>query len=159
MTYLIDAGPTGISVTGFDNLNRGMVNIAYMTVYFDELIAHFNVNWLSPVKIRRTLVGGSKRMLVWDDLAADEKIKIYDKGIEIKSKEGERELLVDYRSGDMWAPKIDHKEALAKEIAYFNECVMQNKKPFNDGQAGLEVVKLLTASDLSLNEGGKVVKL
>ena len=108
--------------------------MAYITVYFaDNVIAHFNVNWLSPVKVRTTLIGGQKKMLVWNDLDPDEKIKVYDKGVEVKNVEGVYDLLVSYRSGDMWAPKVEQTEALKLEAEYFVDCVTNNKTPINDG--------------------------
>ena len=102
------------------------------------MIAHINVNWLSPVKVRTTLIGGEKKMLVWNDLEADEKIKIYDRGVQMSSREGVYDLLVSYRSGDMWAPKIEQTEALKAESAYFVECINSGKTPFNDGHGRLE---------------------
>jgi len=105
------------------------------------------------------LIGGEKKMLVWNDLEADEKIKIYDRGVQVSNGEGLYELLVSYRSGDMWAPKVEQTEALRNEIAYFTDCVRNDRKPFNDGEAGLRVVKMLEAADQSLRERGKVVQL
>jgi predicted dehydrogenase len=117
-------------------------------VYFpDKVIAHINVNWLSPVKVRMTLIGGEKKMLVWNDLEADEKIKIYDKGVNVTSREGLYDLLVHYRSGDMWAPQIEQVEALTRELAYFVECISKDKTPVNDGEAGLRVVRMLEAAN------------
>ena len=106
MDYLIKADPEAIVATGQGHLN-GHEDVAFMTLYFPEkVIAHINVNWLSPVKVRTTLIGGEKRMLVWNDLEADEKLKVYDKGVKISSREGVYELLVSYRSGDMWSPQL-----------------------------------------------------
>ena len=134
--------------------------MAYITVYFgDNMIAHFNVNWLSPVKVRTTLLGGEKKMVVWNDLEADEKIKIYDKGVEIKNGQGLYDLLVSYRSGDMWAPKVEQLEALAAESRYFIQCINSGEVPFNDGMAGLRVVKMLEAADRSLAGKGAAVRL
>ena len=131
-----------------------------MTIYFEHnIIAHINVNWLSPVKIRTTLIGGEKRMVVWNDLEADEKVKVYDKGVQISNREGLYNLLLSYRSGDMWAPKVDQTEALKAECEYFVDCVQNNKQPFNDGQAGLEVVKMLEAADKSIKERGRIVQI
>ena len=125
-----------------------MEDMAYLTYYFDDnVIAHINVNWLSPVKVRTTLVGGQKKMLVWNDIEPDEKIKIYDKGVEVKSVNGVYDLLVSYRSGDMWAPKVDQIEALKLEAQYFIECCTNGTKPINDGAAGLEVVRMLEGAD------------
>ena len=117
------------------------------------------MNWLSPVKVRNTLIGGKKKMLVWDDLQSDEKIKIYDRGVEVNNKEGIYNLLVDYRSGDMWSPRVDHEEALKRELRYFIDCIKRNKPPINDGHAGLRVVKLLELTDQSLRNKGKVIKI
>lgn len=160
MDYVLKEKPVAIIAHGVDHFNRNLENIAFVTVYFESnMIAHFNVNWLSPVKIRRTLIGGNKKMLVWNDLEADEKIKIYDKGVDIKTKEGVYSLLVNYRSTDMYAPKIENIEALQLEAEYFVDCILNNKTPFNDGHAGLRIVKMLEASNISLKNGGKLVKL
>ena len=128
--YLIDQSPEEIVATGETHLN-GFEDIAFITLYFpDEVIAHINVNWLSPVKVRTTLIGGAKKMLVWNDLEADEKLKIYDKGVQITSREGLYNLLVNYRSGDMWAPKLEQVEALRQELSYFVDCIMQGQNSF-----------------------------
>ena len=160
MDYLIKDKPIAISAIGVDHFGRDLENIAYVTLYFNNnMIAHFNFNWLSPVKIRKTLIGGEKKMLVWNDLEADEKIKIYNKGVNIKSKEGVYELLVDYRAGDMLSPRIAPTEALRVESEYFVDCVLKNITPINDGQAGLRIVKMLKASDTSLKHKGKLINL
>ena len=139
---------------------NGHADVAFLTVYFpNNVLAHINVNWLSPVKVRTTLIGGRDKMLVWNDLEADEKIKVYDKGVTVTSKEGVYDLLVSYRSGDVWAPKVDQTEALKAELAYFLDCIAGGTTPFNDGEAGLRVVRMLEAADRSLAERGKVVPL
>ena len=131
-----------------------------MTIYLpSNAIAHINVNWLSPVKVRTTLIGGEKKMLVWNDLEADEKLKIYDKGVQMNNGHGLYELLVSYRTGDMWAPRVEQAEALKVELTYFIDCVTRDQTPFNDGQAGLRVVRILEAADQSLKERGKAVQL
>ncbi len=160
MSYLIKAKPEAVSASGQVHLN-GFEDLAYMTVFFsDKIIAHINVNWLSPVKVRTTLIGGEKKMVVWNDLEADEKVKVYDKGVEITNgREGVYDLLVSYRSGDMWAPKVDQTEALKTEAKYFVECVRKNETPFNDGMAGLRVVRLLEAAAQSLKHRGRPVQL
>ncbi|MDO8931098.1 MAG: hypothetical protein Q7U97_01760, partial [Rhodocyclaceae bacterium] len=122
-------------------------------------IAHLNVNWLSPVKVRTTLLGGEKRMLVWNDLEADEKIKVYDKGVEVSSAENVYNLLVSYRSGDMWSPRVEQKEALGLECRYFADCVETGQSPFNDGEAGHRIVKMLEATSVSLKNRGELVYL
>ena len=157
--HLISQTPEAISATGQTHLN-GHEDVAFITLYFpDKVIAHINVNWLSPVKVRTTLIGGEKKMLVWNDLEADEKIKIYDKGVNIKTKEGLYNLLVHYRSGDMWAPQIEQVEALTRELAYFVECIAKDKKPMNDGEAGLRVVRMLEAANASIRKRGALVPL
>jgi predicted dehydrogenase len=159
MDHLIRSKPEAIAATGEKHLN-GHEDIAYMTLYFpNNVIAHINVNWLSPVKVRTTLIGGEKRMLVWNDLDADEKVKIYDKGVNITSHEGVYELLVSYRSGDMWAPQLEQGEALRQELNYFVECATAGKKPHNDGCAGLRVVQMLEAATESLSKRGAIVEL
>jgi predicted dehydrogenase len=159
MDHLLQAKPEVVVASGQSHLNSHE-DVAYITIYLaDRMIAHFNVNWLSPVKVRTTLIGGEKRMVVWNDLEADEKLKIYDKGVAITSGQGVYELLVSYRSGDMWAPRIDQGEALAAEARYFLECIGSGTTPFNDGAAGLRVVRLLEAADRSLRERGKPVAL
>jgi predicted dehydrogenase len=159
MDHLIKARPEGVAATGQGHLN-GHEDVAYMTIYFpDKVIAHINVNWLSPVKVRTTLIGGEKRMIVWNDLEADEKVKIYDKGVEITSREGVYELLVNYRSGDMWSPQLEQIEALRDELGYFVECVSSGVEPFNNGCAGLRVVEMLEAASESLSKKGAFVRL
>src|SRR5208283_1814702 len=154
MDHLIKDDPEAVVATGEKHLN-GHEDVAFITVYFPRnVIAHINVNWLSPVKVRTTLIGGQKKMLVWNDLEADEKIKVFDKGVEITSAEGVRELLVNYRSGDMWSPQIEQVEALRLELAYFAECITENRVPFNDGLAGLRVVRMLEAADRSIKKRG-----
>ncbi|HVZ19095.1 MAG TPA: Gfo/Idh/MocA family oxidoreductase [Terriglobales bacterium] len=156
---LVDAAPQCVVATGQSHLN-GHEDVAYMTIYYgDRMIAHINVNWLSPVKVRTTLIGGEKKMLVWNDLEADEKIRIYDKGVAITSGQAVHDLLVSYRSGDMWAPRIDQMEALAVETRYFSECVSTGKTPINDGRAGLRIVRILEAANKSLAQGGAPVQL
>lgn len=160
MDHVIKERPVAISATGVDHFGRNLENIAYITVYFkSNLIAHFNLNWLSPMKIRMTLIGGKKKMLVWNDMETDEKIKIYDKGVKVSSAESVYNLLVEYRSGDMWAPRIDHTEALKTELQYFVDCILCNKEPVNDGNAGLRIVRMLEAADASIKMKGKYIKL
>ena len=159
MDFLIQQKPDAVIATGEAHLN-GLTDVAYLTVYFPgNTIAHINVNWLSPVKIRTTLVGGEKKMLVWNDLEADEKIKVYDKGVQMQNGHGLHELLVSYRAGDMWAPRVEQAEALQVELAYFLDCVTKNQTPLNDGVAGYRVVKLLEAADQSLRERGKAIQV
>jgi len=159
MDHIIKGEPEAIVATGERHLN-GVEDVAFMTIYFPRnVIAHINVNWLSPVKIRTTLIGGQKKMLVWNDLVADEKIRVYDKGVQIASGEGIRDLLVSYRTGDMWAPQVEQLEALHVELDYFADCIMNGKTPFNDGHAGLRVVRMLEAAEASIRKRGELVRL
>jgi predicted dehydrogenase len=159
MDHVIKAEPEAIVATGEKHLN-GVEDVAFMTIYFPQnIIAHINVNWLSPVKIRTTLIGGQKKMVVWNDLVADEKVRVYDKGVQITSGEGIRDLLVSYRTGDMWAPQLEQTEALHAELEYFTSCILNNKTPFNDGHAGLRVVRMLEAAEESIRKKGELVRL
>jgi predicted dehydrogenase len=159
MNHLLHKDAEAISATGQAHLNK-YEDIAFITAYYpDKLIAHVNVNWISPVKVRTTLIGGEKKMLVWNDLEADEKLKIYDKGVDVKNQEGVYNLLVSYRSGDMWAPQVEQVEALKLELQYFVECIQKNQNPFNDGCTGLKVVRMLEAACESLAKRGELVHL
>ena len=160
MDHVIKEMPEAVVATGERHLN-GVEDIAFITVYFPKkIIAHINVNWLSPVKVRTTLIGGEKKMLVWNDLEVDEKIKIYDKGVSMSANPSNlRQLLVSYRSGDMLAPQVEQIEALRAETAYFLKCIEENKSPFNDGVNGLRVVRLLEAAEKSIRKRGEVVAL
>ncbi|MBL4889641.1 MAG: Gfo/Idh/MocA family oxidoreductase [Candidatus Lindowbacteria bacterium] len=160
MDYLIDKDPISVTANGSDHYGRNLIDVGYVTVnYENNLIAHFHVNWLSPVKIRRTLVGGSKSSLVWDDLRADSNIMIYDRGVEIETKEGMYDLLASYRMGDMRSPMIGVREALAEEVSYFVDCIRRNEQPFNDAAAGARVVKILEAANRSLEGHGVPITL
>ena len=160
MDYVINEKPTALLATGAEHFGTDLEDVAYVTVFFDNnLIAHFNVNWLSPVKIRSTIIGGEKKMLLWNDLEADEKIKIYDKGVNVESNEGLYNLLVEYRSGDIQVPRIDHIEALKLEAEYFVNCILNNEIPFNDGYAGLRIVRMLEATDKSLKNNGEMINI
>jgi predicted dehydrogenase len=159
MDYIITERPEAVVATGGRHLN-GHADMAFITVYFPcNIVAHVNVNWLSPVKVRTTLIGGKDKMLVWNDLDVDEKIKIYDKGVDIASGQSVYDALVSYRTGDVWAPKVEQTEALKVELQYFIDCIVNDRTPSNDGEAGLRVVRLLEAAEASLKERGKLVSL
>jgi predicted dehydrogenase len=144
---------------GIANFN-GKENLAHICIYFeDNCFAHFHINWVSPVKIRRIIVGGDKKMLVYDDMENFEKIKVYDSGVEFKSAESIHEALVQYRIGDMFSPKVNQTEALALGAQEFISAINENRAPITGGKEGLEVVRLLEASDISLANMGKIVEL
>lgn len=160
MDYLIREKPEGVVATAAKHLN-GLEDLAFLTFYFPQnIMAHINVNWLSPVKLRTTLIGGEKKMLVWNDLEADEKVRVYDKGVEAAAgAEGLYQVLMKYRTGDMWAPQVEHTEALKKELDYFTDCVSNNRTPINDGKAGWRVVSMLEAANRSVKQKGGFVEL
>jgi predicted dehydrogenase len=159
MDYVIQEKPEAVVATGARHVN-GVADLAFITVYFpNDVVAHLNLSWLSPVKVRTTLIGGTEKMLVWNDLEPDEKIRVYDKGVHITNGHSAVDALVSYRSGDVWAPKIQQTEALKLELEYFADCILNDRRPSNDCAAGLRVVRLLEAADQSLKERGKVVYL
>jgi predicted dehydrogenase len=160
MDHIILEKPEAVVATGGRHLN-GLADVAFITVYFPgTVIAHVNVNWLSPVKVRRTLLGGSRRMVVFDDLEASEKIKVYDRGISLNpSPENVYQMLIGYRAGDMWAPQIAVSEALTVEAAHFVACIRDGAQPITGGEAGLHVVRLLEAATESMAKQGQLVTL
>jgi predicted dehydrogenase len=161
MDFILPGKPIAVSATGISNISGQPENVAYMTLFFsDNKIAHLHVNWLAPVKVRRTLIGGSERMIVYDDLEPSEKVKIYDKGVTL-STSGEEvyQMLVSYRSGDMRAPKLDQTEGLQTEARHFIDSIANNKQPQTDGGAGLRVVRILEAAEESMARRGGLVEL
>ena len=156
LTHLVKERPKCVSAVGSDHTGSGFVDMAYLTVHFpNHFIAHVHVNWLSPVKIRQVLISGDRRMLVYNDMEPSEKVRVYDSGVTVTTREGIYGTLVDYRTGDMWAPKLEFREALATECAHFVECVRLKKMPWTNAEAGLMVVRLLEAADQSLAADGK----
>jgi predicted dehydrogenase len=157
--HVVGLEPEQVVATGQAHLN-GHEDLAYVTLYFPNgVIAHVNVNWLSPMKVRTTFLGGDRKMLVWNDLEPGEKLKVYDKGVEITSRQGIYDLLVSYRSGDMWAPRIEEGEALQREARHFLECIATGRRPLSDGQSGLRVVRVLEAAQRSIERRGAPVAL
>lgn len=160
MDYLLEKKPIAVSAVGSCHVGNDLEDIAYLTLMFENnLIAHFHVNWLAPVKVRKTLIGGTKSMIVFDDMEASEKLKIYDKGIEVTNREGVYETLVQYRTGDMLSPKITQTEALSVATEHFIDCILNDKTPLTDGVAGLNVVRILEASTESIKNHGKLIEI
>ncbi len=159
MNHVTDQKPVGVVATGADHFGKGYEDVAYLTVYFPgSLIAHIHANWMSPVKIRQTLIGGSKKMVVWDDNKPTEKLHIYDKGIEVSVSADEvYKMLVQYRTGDMYCPKIDSTEALTVEINKIVDSLENGHNSVADGQAGWMVVRILEAAEESIKNRGKEV--
>jgi predicted dehydrogenase len=162
MDYILPESPVEVSATGICHMNGVAEDTAYVTAFYDgPMISHVNVNWLSPVKVRRTLIGGSKRMIVYDDIENSEKIKVYDKGVNFKNGL-QTEFLnfpVSYRSGDMHAPQIDMTEALRLVAQHFTDCVLHGDTPLTDGHAGLRVVSVLEAATRSMKNRGASQRL
>jgi predicted dehydrogenase len=159
MDYLIRKKPIAVSATGMSHFSTHE-DIAYITVMFpDNIIAHFHVNWISPVKVRKILIGGTKLMVVYDDMEPSEKIKLYDRGVEIKGTDSVYKALVEYRTGDMFAPHVAQTEALSLMTADFVNAIKTGTRPISDAQSGLNVVRLLEAADQSLKMGGLVIRL
>jgi predicted dehydrogenase len=161
MDYLMPFKKLAVSATGSKFYGNGIVPKALLTVYMDKnIVGHINVSWVSPVKIRQTLIGGTSKMILYDDNQPSEKIKVYDKGVNLyETKEDLYHLKVQYRVGDMWCPKISDHEALGFETKHFVECLKNRQTPLTDGVAGLEVVKILVASQKSLHTRGTPVEL
>jgi predicted dehydrogenase len=162
MIYVLGCVPCAIAATGMNHFQGGKENIAYITAFFEGmLIAHINVNWLAPVKVRRTLIGGSRQMIVYDDMEITEKVKVYDRGVTINDGHIEHayQERVGYRMGDMWAPKLDITEALRVEGQEFIEAIEKGRRPITDGEAGLQVVRILEAATESMKARGKLVEL
>jgi predicted dehydrogenase len=159
MDYLIDEKPVAVSCMGVNHFSE-FEDVAYVTVHFnDKLIAQFHVNWLSPVKVRKILLGGTKLMVVYDDMEASEKIKVYDRGVDMKDEDAVYKKLVQYRTGDMYSPNIDPSEALSRMTTEFVQSILTGRLPISDGQSGVNVVKVLEAANISVKAGGRRVEL
>ena len=161
MDFVTGRLPAQVAATGMSHLPGEPENIAYLTCYFeDDMLAHFHVNWLAPVKVRQTMICGSEKMIVYNDIDASEKIRVYDKGL-ILSEEGDAvyQRHVGYRTGDMWAPRLDNSEALSVEATHFVECIQSGAAPLTDGHAGLRIVRILEAASKSLAQRGLPVEV
>ncbi len=161
MDYILPSKAIGVAATGMKHVRGEPENIAYLTVFYENhLIAHINVNWLAPVKVRQTLVGGSQKMIVYNDLEPSEKIRVYDRGVDVQNNpKNIYQLLISYRSGDMWSPNLDLTEALHREARHFIDCIHTSNPTITDGESGLRVVKILEAADISLAKNGAYTEL
>lgn len=167
VNYLLGQSPERVSAVGASHISDSIEDVAYVTLYYPKrLLAHFHVNWLAPVKVRQMLVGGSKKMMLWNDIEPSEKIKIYDSGVTVRPmKDGrpdKREIyktLIQYRTGDMYAPRLENVEALGRVISHFFDSIESGKKPLTDGAVGLEVIRVLEAADHSMKMHGEAVAL
>src|SRR5438128_4182562 len=163
MDYLIERQPIGVSALGSCHIEPGIENIAYLVMKFpDDFIAHFHFNWLAPVKIRRTLIAGARKMILYDDIEPTEKVRVYDKGVtanRVTDREADYQTLVSYRTGDVWAPKLDSTEALRHVVAEFLDSIASGRQPLRDGAAGLRVVRLVEAAQRPSRNGGERIPL
>jgi predicted dehydrogenase len=161
MDYLIGQDPISVAATAVAHVAGQPANMAYITCMFAEnVIAHFHVNWLAPVKVRQTLLCGSEKMVVFDDVDMSEKVKVYDKGIILDEDDATiYQRHVGYRTGDMWAPRLDNIEALAVEAQHFVDCIRSGEAPLTDGRAGLRVVRILEAATQSIGDRGTPILL
>ena len=159
--YILNEAPVAVSATGASHVAGTPENMAHITLFFQSsCVAHINVNWLSPIKVRQTFIGGSRKMIVYDDLEPTEKIKVYDKGITINgSPENAHQLRIGYRAGDMWAPHLAAAEALQTEAQHFIDCINNGASPTSSGQTGLQVVEILEAASRSIRSQGGPVSL
>jgi len=159
--HVLPSKPIAVSATGISHVPGQPENVAYITLFFASAqIAHVHVNWLTPVKVRHTLIGGSEKMILYDDLEPSEKLKVYDKGINVTHEpEDVYKMLVSYRLGDMWAPQLNNTEALQTEANHFIDCIEHNQQPETDGPAGLRMVKLIEAAETSLRDRGRLIEL
>jgi predicted dehydrogenase len=160
MDFLLPEAPCAVSATGIRHVADRGEDIAYLTLFFpSSLIAHIHVNWLAPVKVRRTLIGGTDKMVVYDDLEASEKVKVYDKGITLSDPAEQHQMRIGYRSGDSWSPHLDTREALSLEAAEFVRTITTGARPLSDGESGLRIVKILEAASRSMTEKGVPVPI
>jgi predicted dehydrogenase len=159
LDYVLREHPTAVSASGLTHFPGTPENLAYITLFYDSgTIAHANVNWMAPVKVRQILVGGSKKMIVYDDMQASEKVKVYDSGVNFTNDPQQiYQMRVGYRTGDMWAPKLDGTEALRVEGEHFVKCVESGATPITDGRLGLRVVELIEAATSSMKGKGETV--
>jgi len=161
MDYVLPERPVAVAATGISHIPGQPENVAYITLFFTSpQIAHVHVNWLTPVKVRHTLIGGSEKMILYDDLEPSEKLKVYDKGIRVTpGLEDVYRMLVSYRLGDMWAPRLDTTEALQTEALHFIDCVENGREPETDGPAGLRMINMIEAAETSLRDRGRLVEI
>ena len=160
LTFLIKNKPFSVNATGISHTKNNIENIAYMTVnYEQDFIAHFNCSWTSPVKIRQTLIGGDSKMIVYNDLEPSEKVRVYDTGYDHRTDEELNRIRVDYRNGDVYIPKLNSKEALFSVAEDFISSIIYKNTPLSNAYLGLEVVKILEASEISIKNNGKEVKI
>lgn len=158
LLFLQKEQPTSVNAVGVSHTGNGIENIAYMTLNYESgFIAHFNCSWTSPVKLRTTLIGGDKKMIVYDDINPTEKVKIYDTGYECKTLEDRTKIYVDYRVGDISIPKVSTHEPLRKMLEDFLSCIESGNTPVSSWEVGLKAVRILEAAQQSIKQNGKLI--
>jgi len=165
--YLLGQTPERVSAVGACHISNKIQDVAYVTLYYPgNMLAHFHVNWLAPVKVRQMLVGGSRKMLLWNDIEPSEKIKVYDSGVTVRPSPNGRpdkgeiyKTLIQYRTGDMHAPRLENVEALSRVVGHFFDCIESGRPPLTNGEVGLEVIRILEAADRSIKNHGEAVQL
>ena len=158
--YLIKEKPVSVNATGISHTNNGLENLAYLNINFNSnLIAHFNCSWTSPVKVRQTLIGGDKKMIVYNDLEPSEKLRIYDTGYDVNLVEDKSKIMIDYRTGDVFLPKLKSHEALSAVATDFINSILHKTNPISDNIIGLDVVKILEAAQLSIKQNGSKIEI
>lgn len=160
LDFILSETPIAVTASGTDHFRGGLEDMAHLTLFFPGCtVAHLNVNWLAPVKVRQTLIGGSRRMIVYDDLEPSEKVKVYDRSVSMDEAAAGVNLRVSYRSGDMWAPQLSVKEALLTETEHFVDCISNGTQPMTPGESGLRVVETLECAMVSLRQRGHPVEI
>jgi predicted dehydrogenase len=161
LDFVLPEAPVAVSATAVSHVPGSPETMAFINLFFPGgALAHINVNWLAPVKVRQTMIGGSRKMILWDDLQPSEKVKVFDKGVTVMPRgEALYELLIGYRSGDMWAPQLSTAEALRIEVDHFLDCIEAGATPITDGHAGLRVLELLEAATWSIHQRGRTIDL
>lgn len=161
INYIFDEAPLAVSATGAIHISGTPENMAHITLFFESsCVAHINVNWLSPIKVRQTFIGGSRKMIVYDDMEPTEKVKVYDKGVSLDvSGEKAHQFRIGYRAGDMWAPHLATSEALCNEARHFVDCIRRDASPVTSGTTGLQVVEILEAASRSIAAQGRPIRL
>jgi predicted dehydrogenase len=158
LLYLINKTPSSLNATGISHTNNQIENIAYLTLnYQNDFIAHFNCSWSSPVKVRQTLIGGDAKMIVYNDLEPSEKIRVYDTGYTHNTDEHKTQVMVDYRTGDVYIPKISFQEALSEMAKDFIGSIISKKEPIANALHGMEVIQILEAAQTSIKTNGKEI--
>lgn len=161
LDFVFGEHPVAVSASGINHYPGTPENLAFITLFYDSgFIAHVNVSWLAPVKVRNILIGGTEKMITFDELQPSEKLKIYDKGVSLTDDPKQiHEMRVGYRTGDMWAPKVDNIEALRVEAAHFCDCINTGKSSVSDGRFGMRMVEVIEAATSSMRGRGETVHL